>query len=171
MIAFLGTGPYLRGVKKVLLAFLLGLAAGWGGYWYVDHHPFEAWRAKQRVMNQVEETAHSLEQKVTDITAQVVQEQLARYGVYIVEKARAAGAAVADATTDARITATIKAKLFADPGLSAMRMNVDTSQGIVTLSGSARSAEAIGRAVQLAAGTDGVQRVISTIQIRPEQKE
>ena len=123
-------------------------------------------RAQQTVMSHVEAAAHSLEAKFSDITAQTVKEQLARSGVYIVEKAKAAGAAVADAATDARITASVKTKLFSEPGFTALSINVDTSAGVVTLAGKAATPEQIARAVQLAAATEGVRRVISTIQIK-----
>ncbi len=159
---------YFRHVKRVLLSFLLGLAAGWGAYWYVDHHKFQAWRTKQKVMHQVEAAAHSLEERFSEITTQAVKEQLAKTGVYIVEKAKEAGAVVANATTDARITATIKTKLFGEPGMPAMRINVDTSDGVVTLSGTANSLAQVTTAIQLAAATGGVRRVISTIQVKPD---
>jgi len=153
-------------MKKMLFSFLLGAAAGGGGYWYVDHHQEETSRAQQSVMNQVEAAAHSLEAKFSEITTQAVKEALSKSGVYIVEKAKAAGAVVADAATDARITASVKAKLFGEPGVSALSINVDTSGGVVTLSGTAATPEQIARAVQLAAATDGVRRVISTLQLK-----
>mgnify|MGYP001300021867 CR=1 FL=1 len=153
-------------VKKVLFSFLLGAAAGGGGYWYVDHHQEESLRAQQTVLSHVEAAAHSIEAKFSEITAQAVKEQLARSGVYIVEKAKAAGAAVADAATDARITASVKTKLFSEPGFTVLAINVDTSGGVVTLTGKAATPEQIAKAVQLAAATDGVRRVISTIQIK-----
>ncbi|MBN2506328.1 MAG: BON domain-containing protein [Verrucomicrobia bacterium] len=153
-------------MKKVFWSFLFGAATGVIGYWYVDHHREEALRAQQALMEHVEAAAQSIGKKFEDISAQTVKDQLARSGVYIVEKAKAAGTAVADAATDARITASVKSKLFSEPGFTALSIHVDASGGVVTLSGTAATPEQIARAVELAAGTDGVRRVISTLQIK-----
>ena len=73
---------------------------------------------------------------------------------------------IAEVTEDARTTAAIKAKLAADPGLSALDISVDTTDGRVTLAGRADSPEAVARALGIALEQDGVQEVISTIQVR-----
>ena len=154
-------------MKKMLLSFVLGAVAGWGGYWYVDHHQLQAWQAKQKVVHTAEAAADSFKEKVHEITTEVIKEQVSKTGIYITQKARQAGAAVADATADTRITATIKAKLLAEPGLSSLKISVDTSGGVVTLAGTVNSYEAVAKAVQVAVGTDGVQKVISTLQVKP----
>ncbi len=82
------------------------------------------------------------------------------------EKAREAGNAISDATANARITAAIKAKLFAEPGVSALSINVDTNDGLVTLSGTVSSHEQIAKAIKIAMETDGVTKVISTLQVK-----
>ena len=80
--------------------------------------------------------------------------------------AREVGAAVTEATVDARITAAIKAKLLTDSDLSALSISVNTTYGVVTLSGMASSYDAIGKAILLALEADGVREVVSTLQIR-----
>jgi hyperosmotically inducible periplasmic protein len=70
-----------------------------------------------------------------------------------------AGAKLADATSDARITAEVKSQLGADPQLSAMRIDVDTHDGVVTLKGPAPDEATRSRATQLAAAPKGVMRV------------
>lgn len=60
---------------------------------------------------------------------------------------------------DAGITASIKASLAADPALSALKIDVSTRQGVVTLSGPAPTAEARDRATVLARAPQGVQAV------------
>jgi hyperosmotically inducible protein len=82
------------------------------------------------------------------------------------EKAKRAGAAVADAATNARITATIKTKLLTEPGLSGLSINVDTTDGFVTLSGTVSSPEQVARAVKIALETEGVYKVASTLQVK-----
>jgi len=63
------------------------------------------------------------------------------------------------ALNDAGITASIKASLAADPALSALKIEVDTQQGVVTLRGPAPSLEARDRATVLARAPQGVRAV------------
>lgn len=60
---------------------------------------------------------------------------------------------------DAAITAKIKAELAKDPSLSALKINVDTKQGLVMLSGTAPDANSRDRATRLAAAVKGVLSV------------
>ena len=95
-----------------------------------------------------------------------ITNELARTGQVIREKAHAAGQAIADATLDARITAAIKAKLAADSGLGSFSISVNTTDGVVTLAGSVRSAEQVSNAISIAMEVDGVTKVISTLQVK-----
>lgn len=105
--------------------------------------------------------------KVLDLRPQDVTEELGRTGQVVRRKAKEAGQAIVDATADSRTTAAIKGKLVASRELSALRISVNTTGGIVTLSGSVNSTEDIGKAMLLAMETDGVREVISTLQVRP----
>lgn len=67
--------------------------------------------------------------------------------------------------TDAAVTASITAELAKDPDLSALRIDVDTSDGEVVLSGTAPDAGARDRATRLAAAVKGVTRVDNRIQV------
>ena len=70
---------------------------------------------------------------------------------------RVAGAGDAsNKVKDAAITTAVNAKLAGDARLSAMRINVDTVNGRVLLSGTAPDAASSERAQQLAAGVEGV---------------
>lgn len=60
---------------------------------------------------------------------------------------------------DAAITAIVKAQLAGDRGLSALRIRVETAGGLVSLRGSAPSAEVRARATQIAVAVAGVGRV------------
>ena len=65
---------------------------------------------------------------------------------------------------DSAITTQVKTKLAADHITSLGRIHVDTDDnGIVYLSGSARTQEAIDKAVSMARETDGVKSVKSTL--------
>jgi osmotically-inducible protein OsmY len=66
---------------------------------------------------------------------------------------------VGSAISDAGITLKVKAALAADPVLSASRIDVDTVQGVVRLTGPAPDARARERASVLAAAPQGVRSV------------
>jgi osmotically-inducible protein OsmY len=65
----------------------------------------------------------------------------------------------ADATRDAAITAAVRSSLAADPQLNPLKLGVDTSAGVVTLTGRAPDSKVAERAVQVAATANGVMRV------------
>lgn len=75
------------------------------------------------------------------------------------EKLNERGEKVGAAIDDAEITAKIKAAIFAEPGLKTLQINVDTVQGVVTLSGSIDSLPDSDRAKMLAAAVTGVKEV------------
>jgi osmotically-inducible protein OsmY len=66
---------------------------------------------------------------------------------------------VTTAATDMAITTKVKAALAADDQLSALKIEVDTVQGVVSLTGPAPSAEASERATTLAKAVEGVTEV------------
>ena len=70
-----------------------------------------------------------------------------------------AGATVATAATDAMITTKINAALAADDQLKAIKIDVDTRDGHVVLSGTAPDAGSRERATSLARAVDGVVAV------------
>jgi osmotically-inducible protein OsmY len=65
----------------------------------------------------------------------------------------------AGAASDATITAAVKTKLLADTTVSGLKIDVDTSGGVVTLNGAVRTAAERDRAMALARETDGVRSV------------
>jgi hyperosmotically inducible protein len=68
---------------------------------------------------------------------------------------------------DSVITTKIKSKLAAEHLTSLAHLRVDTDEdGVVWLSGSAHSQEAVDRAVSIARDTEGVKDVKSTVKIR-----
>jgi hypothetical protein len=140
---------------KYLLVFLVGFAAG--AYVFRYHAPaiaesgstardslnshLQQWRLTP------DDIRHDLSQ-----TGEVVRTQAARAG---------------DKISDARITAVIKSKYVLDRDLSALDIHVETHGGYVALSGTAASAELIGRALALALDTDGVTNVTAKLTIAP----
>jgi len=66
---------------------------------------------------------------------------------------------------DGLITSTVNAKLAADKSLSALKIDVDTTNGRVALHGTAPDATARDRATQLASAVDGVVSVDNQLQV------
>ncbi|WP_395704121.1 BON domain-containing protein [Aquabacterium sp.] len=75
------------------------------------------------------------------------------------QKAAETKSEVKQEMNDAAITAGVNAELAKDASLSAMRINVDTSHGEVSLRGTAPDNAARERATQLAAAVKGVTHV------------
>ena len=66
---------------------------------------------------------------------------------------------VGEVIDDSLITTKIKARFVADPQISAFAINIDTVNGIVSLTGVVDSEQARQRAIQLAQDTEGVKQV------------
>src|SRR6516165_1626879 len=124
---------------RVLLALIVGVALGAAVVWYYGSNQGKA--QVESAANQVASAAKSAgdavqeKLKVLDLRPQDVKDELARTGQVVRRKAQEAGQAISDATADARITAAIKGKLVASRDLSALSISVNTTGGIVTLSG------------------------------------
>ena len=73
--------------------------------------------------------------------------------------AQQAAQEVKGTVADAAITASVNAQLARDSELSALKIDVDTSDGRVALRGSAPNRDARDRATRLASGVDGVKSV------------
>lgn len=67
---------------------------------------------------------------------------------------------------DAAITASVNASLAKDPDLSAMKIDVDTKSGVVTLTGPAPTPAAKDRATSLAQAVEGVAGVNNNLEVR-----
>lgn len=67
---------------------------------------------------------------------------------------------------DATITASVKKKLLEDPVVSGLAVDVDTNDGVVQLSGFAKTQTEKDRAEAIARGTKGVKSVKNSLTIR-----
>lgn len=76
------------------------------------------------------------------------------------------GEKAGDKMSDAAITAKVKSAIIAEPGLKAMQINVDTVDGIVTLTGSVDSPQLLDNAKQVAQSVDGVRSVNNQLTVR-----
>jgi len=66
---------------------------------------------------------------------------------------------------DAGLTAKVKTQLIKDKDVSAMNVNVDTSNGVVTLTGTAKSRMEADKAARLARSVEGVKSVNNKLQV------
>ena len=93
------------------------------------------------------------------LTPEDIKRELAEGGKIVREKAGVAGGKIADA----RIITVIKAKYVLDRDLSAMDINVDCTNGNVTLTGALASIELVSKAFYHAMDTDGVVGVTANL--------
>ncbi len=66
---------------------------------------------------------------------------------------------------DAGITAKIKLKLIEDPELKAFSIDVDTVNGVVTLTGVVKNEKQRMKAIKIAKSVPGVKKIINNLQI------
>lgn len=71
-----------------------------------------------------------------------------------------------DVTADASITAAVKTKLLADTKVAGLKIDVDTKDNVVTLTGTVRSAAEKAEAIRLARTTTGVKSVVDKLTIQ-----
>jgi osmotically-inducible protein OsmY len=67
--------------------------------------------------------------------------------------------------TDAAITTAVKTKFLADPNVSGLKIDVDTTNGVVTLRGTVPNATEKRRALDLARDTNGVKSVKDDLKV------
>ena len=81
----------------------------------------------------------------------------------------ACGKSIGETIDDATITTRVKTALLNDKDVAGLKIDVDTTLGVVTMSGVVRSRNEEQRAIQLARGIPGVKDVRSTLQVNPSQ--
>jgi len=69
--------------------------------------------------------------------------------------------------SDVGITTAVKTKLAVDDTVKATKIDVDTKDGVVTLSGTVDTAEAKSHAVEVARHTKGVSSVVDQLSVAP----
>jgi len=150
---------------RLLLGFILGLVVGVWGYAWLNHP-----QNKNRIQATNDSLVASVQQKFSEIRVDDIRQELERTGLVVRQKAGQWRATLTEAAADAKITTAIKSRFFAEPGISSMSVNVTTTDGLVTLSGTVDSHEQVAKAMRLALETEGVRKVVSTLQVKPPQK-
>jgi len=168
-------------MKTFIIGLLMGAIIVAGAIWYftVGRTTPAVQKAEERTAAQAEKARESVQAvgeqakqvlaaklEALELRAEDIRKEFVEKGRVVRRKARDIGEAAADTTLDMRATATIKAKLAADPDLSALSIAVATTAGRVTISGTVASPELIGKAMALALETDGIREVVSTLQVK-----
>ena len=71
-----------------------------------------------------------------------------------------------DKVSDAAITTKVKSAIVSEPGLKALQINVDTADGVVTLTGVVDAPQNIDRAMQVAQAVEGVKFVNNRLSVK-----
>ena len=81
------------------------------------------------------------------------------------DKTKDAAGKAKEAGTDASITSAVKAKLLADTKVGGLKIDVDTKDNVVTLTGNVKSVEEKNEAIRLAKTTTGVKSVVDNLKV------
>ena len=123
----------------------------------------------EEAVKMAEESAEKMVEAMA-LGAEELKKEMAEKGKIIRKKAEKVGEEVAQQIEDSVITSKIKAKYAASAELSAFDISVDTSQGVVNLTGTVDSYESIAKAIEMAFDTEGVKEVDALLQVKEEGK-
>ncbi len=166
-------------MKKLLLISLPILALSFAGCEKkmnptVANEPTAADKAGAAISNAADKTKdaaidakNAIGDKLTEwkLTPSDLKADLQKGGRIVREKAATGAARTGEAFDNAKVVTVINAKLVGDSQLSALKINVDATNGVVTLKGTVKSIDLIGRAMALALDTDGVTQVVSLLTV------
>lgn len=159
-------------MKFIAVLLVIGILVA--GYFFLVRPNAKAPEASLKTDVDLSQTANKMKTNLGNawenlsLKTEDLRAELARDGKIVRTKVKNAGSALADAAADAKITASVKTKYVAEPGLSALSIAVNTTDGVVTLSGKVSSIEDVQRAMKIALDTDGVREVVSSLQVAKE---
>ena len=85
------------------------------------------------------------------------------------DKTKAAAKQSGEVVSDAAITSAVKTKLLGDPDVKGLNIDVDTSNGVVTLTGVVHTAAERTEALRLTRETNGVKNVKNNLKLEPRR--
>ena len=112
----------------------------------------------------IEDTAHDAKVKTED-AAHDAKVKTEEFGHDAKVKSESAAEKTGAVITDAAITSEVKTKFLAEPGVSGLNINVDTNNGVVTLSGNVKSKAEAAKAMSIARDSKGVKRVVNHLKM------
>jgi hyperosmotically inducible protein len=141
----------LRALLRIvlLIVVLAAVAAFVTGYWMADR-----------------DGVKQIQDAVGTSGARVNVENAREAGAEIAAKAAEGANQAQRIAANAALTAKIKSKMALDDTIKAAAIDVDTTDGVVTLTGHVGSAAERERALQLARETDGVSSVVDRLSIQ-----
>lgn len=121
----------------------------------------------QKIDSAIAKTEQKAEEVKAEVKAETAEALMAteRAADRVADKIDRAADSVSHTAADAAVTASINAELARDPDLSALKIDVDTTDGRVLLSGKAPSDAARDRATRLAQSVSGVTSVENRLQV------
>lgn len=118
-------------------------------------------KLKVEVKDDTKETAAKVKDKSKD-----AGEKTKEVSKDAAQKTKDAAVKTKDVTADASITSAVKTKLLADTKVGGLKIDVDTKDNVVTLTGTVNSAEEKAEALRLAKTTSGVKSVVDKLVVR-----
>jgi osmotically-inducible protein OsmY len=152
----------MRFIRRVLLLTIVGAAgvAAWT-YWSDNGASLRA-RAAEFAAETAKRQAGALASKAADKAGDAADAIASKAA----DKAGDTAGRLGETVSDAALTAKIKSKMALDDHVKARGINVDTADGVATLSGVVASSEERRRALELARDTEGISRVVDELEIR-----
>lgn len=147
-------------LSLVMVAAVLSLVI-----WLLPPDGLSFAKAGEKAKQELQGAASKAKNAMDDVDLQAIENELRETGRVVRRRSSQTVRAVGDATEDVRTTVAIKTQLALDPGLSALDIDVDTTDGLVTLSGRVDSATDLARAIDIAMSHRNVRQVVSTLQI------
>ena len=169
-------------MKRPIVLLVTCLLAG-GAYLHY-RSPSHSETDTERAMDQIadvtsgvfetaEETARKLSDSIReqidkwDLDTQSIKDELADTGEIVRENIDVISDVVKESSGDAILTSKIKAKLGFNREIAARKINVDTDDGEVTLTGTVKTEQQIAEAVALALDQEGVKKVTARLKVEP----
>jgi len=118
-------------------------------------------KVKVEVKDDTKETAAKVKEKSKD-----AGEKTKEVSKDAAQKTKDAAIKTKDVTVDAEITSAVKTKLLADTQVGGLKIDVDTKDNVVTLTGTVNSAAEKAEALRLAKTTAGVKSVVDKLVVK-----
>jgi hyperosmotically inducible periplasmic protein len=122
----------------------------------------------QQIDSAVAKTEQVAKEAATDAKSSMAsaEAKIEQSGAEAKESAKQAASTVGEKLDDASITASVSAGLAKDPELSAIKIDVDTKNGVVHLTGPAPTSDARERASVIAKAVKGVSSVNNQLTVK-----
>ena len=118
-------------------------------------------KVKVEVKDDTKETAAKVKEKSKE-----AGEKTKEVSKDAAQKTKDAAVKTKDVTVDAEITSAVKTKLLADTQVGGLKIDVDTKDNVVTLTGTVNSAAEKAEALRLAKTTAGVKSVVDKLVVK-----